>query len=206
MPVSGIAAHEATKRCDARLHLQPPRVAPWRRPMQRASLFLRGIAMKEIALTQGQVALVDDADYALVSVHSWCAWKPHKIYYAVSEINGRFTLMHRLILGLTDPKIIVDHKDGDGLHNYRDNIHICDHSFNRYQSLKDYPASSKFKGVSWDKEKEKWTAYFYENHRMKRIGRFEDEITAARARDKKVIKILGLEKALIGNVLNIRED
>ena len=61
--------------------------------------------MIEIPLTQGQVALIDDEDYGLVSKYRWCAaWKPHiQSFYARTSItnhDGKETtlLMHRLIM------------------------------------------------------------------------------------------------------------
>ena len=61
--------------------------------------------MKEIKLTQGQVALVDDEDYELVSQYKWYARynKDTQSYYALRNMNsvqGRHTLfMHRFIMG-----------------------------------------------------------------------------------------------------------
>lgn len=37
----------------------------------------------------------------------------------------KYIYMHRLILGLTDPKIVVDHRNHDGLDNRRENIKPC---------------------------------------------------------------------------------
>ncbi len=63
--------------------------------------------MKKIPLTQGQVALVDDADYEWLSRWKWCAmWcSSTDSFYAVRHIrlpNGKWTTlrMHRAILGL----------------------------------------------------------------------------------------------------------
>ncbi|MFH1744454.1 MAG: hypothetical protein ABIH23_36080 [bacterium] len=39
--------------------------------------------MKEISLTQGRVALVDDEDFEQVSQWKWCAMKGRWRYYAV---------------------------------------------------------------------------------------------------------------------------
>ena len=76
--------------------------------------------MKEIKLTQGKVAIVDDTDYEKVKFFKWCASKDNRTYYAVSleKINGKWkrVKMHRLILGLKRfDGIIVDHCDGNGV-------------------------------------------------------------------------------------------
>ena len=79
---------------------------------------------KRIPLTQGYVTFVDDEDYALVSQFSWRAMRRSNTVYAICHIpqegGGQTTQrMHRLILGLSDPKTIADHKDWNGLNNQK---------------------------------------------------------------------------------------
>src|SRR5690349_18607697 len=95
--------------------------------------------MKLISLTQNKFAQVDDEDYDFLMQWRWYAIKATKEelnFYAVTTINqGRgkrqkMIQMHRLLMSLTDPKIIVDHKDGDGLNNQRNNLRLCSFSQN----------------------------------------------------------------------------
>jgi hypothetical protein len=72
----------------------------------------------EIPLTQGKVAIIDDADWPLVAEYNWHASKhPNSRWYAVATVWDQETKksakvrMHRLILGLTDPVIKGDHKN-----------------------------------------------------------------------------------------------
>jgi hypothetical protein len=83
-------------------------------------------AVREIPLTKGYVALVDDEDFERVSAFKWCAWRtgPTKPRYAVSCIKGKNTLMHRFIMGAMKGQII-DHVDRNGLNNKRDNLRPC---------------------------------------------------------------------------------
>lgn len=74
--------------------------------------------MKEIALTLGLVALVDDEDYEWLNGYKWCAhWSSSaQVFYAMRTayfvIDGkrkqRTIIMHREILGLEygDPPVI----------------------------------------------------------------------------------------------------
>lgn len=55
--------------------------------------------------------------------------------------------MHRLILKMTDSKILVDHEDGDGLNNQRGNIRIANKSQNAANRQKATSATSKYLGV-----------------------------------------------------------
>lgn len=84
--------------------------------------------MREIPLTRGLSAVVDDEDYAELSKHNWCAIVNEYGYaYAVRFTrvpSRRLIRMHR---ALTDaPKgLVVDHVNGDTLDNRRSNLRVC---------------------------------------------------------------------------------
>jgi len=162
--------------------------------------------MREIPLTQGKVALVDDEDFERVAEHRWCADKIGNIFYARSTINGKKIRMHRFILGLTDVKIDTDHIDGNGLNNCRTNIHATSRSFNARQKNKynfqGKTSSSHFKGVYWDKRKNQWHAQLKFMCHAIACGYHATEEAAARAYDRKVLELMGTEKAIIGRILN----
>ena len=84
--------------------------------------------MKKIPLTKGYVALVDDADYAAVSQFKWQSLVVHRSDGSVRNVyatrgvylgSGKNTnqKMHRFILGISDPKTKVDHRNHVGLDN-----------------------------------------------------------------------------------------
>jgi hypothetical protein len=76
-----------------------------------------------IPLTQGKEAIIDEADYPLVSQYRWHAVNhPHTWYVVSHGPGGRTMYMHRLIMGFPPN---VDHKDGDGLNNSRSNLRAC---------------------------------------------------------------------------------
>lgn len=79
----------------------------------------------EIPLSRGRVALVDAEDAAMVAVHRWHAAPRKKKWYAATKIGEKTVYMHRLLLGLHDRYVFVDHMDGDGLNNLRKNIRSC---------------------------------------------------------------------------------
>jgi hypothetical protein len=91
--------------------------------------------MKKIPLTQGYFAIVDDSDFDMLNRVKWHANKGHNTFYAqrsVLQENGKWknVQMHRVILGVHDPKIQVDHINGDGLDNRRCNLRSCTRSEN----------------------------------------------------------------------------
>jgi hypothetical protein len=122
--------------------------------------------MKEISLTQGMVATIDDSDFDLVNQHKWYATKQGNSYYAKCDIvlNGtRIRLyMHSFLIG-TDIDKVTDHINGNGLEHRRCNLRICTHKENIRNSALTIINKAGYKGVS-------------ERHDYKRINRFRATI------------------------------
>lgn len=103
----------------------------------------------DIRLSAGFVATFDDADAYRILAHKWWlspARKTTGTNYCYTQICGRNVQMHRFVLGVTDPKIIVDHIDFDGLNNRRANLRLATRSqSNAHRRLR--AAKSGFRGV-----------------------------------------------------------
>mgnify|MGYP001561184830 len=119
---------------------------------------------REIPLTQGKFAIIDDDDFDIVNKHKWCAVKDGGTFYARTNVlrkgGGYIAIsMHRLILGLipNDGKQ-VDHRDCDGLNNTRANIRFSTQTENLRNQRISSRNKSGFKGVSWFKRDKKWKA------------------------------------------------
>ena len=150
--------------------------------------------MKKISLTQGQYAIVDDADYNyLNSLGSW-----HFDRYAkkVTRKDG-VIYMHRLLLSAKKGSYI-DHINGNKLDNRRSNLRICTQQQNVHNSI-GRKGTSKYKGVSWDKRRNKWKAIIGHNYKRIELGRFNTEEQAAKAYNKKA-KELHREYAFLNDV------
>jgi HNH endonuclease len=114
----------------------------------------QGAGVIEIPLTQGRVALIDDADFALVSGIKWSLLNhSHSATcYAKSTTtsdDGRRStlLMHRIILGVTDRNTFVDHANRNGLDNRRTNLRIATRSQNGANRVINLPNKNGLRGV-----------------------------------------------------------
>ena len=87
--------------------------------------------------------------------------------------------MHRLILGLTDPKIFVDHKNRNGLDNQRSNLRKCTRSQNIRNRKSAKNSTSQYLGVSWVKRSSRWLASISAYGKKKHLGLFKTELEAA---------------------------
>ncbi len=144
----------------------------------------------DVQLTQGKIAQIDDADWALVSQYKWHAarWKEgnREWWYALTNIGGRKVRMHHLLTG----KNLVDHRDGDGLNNRRENLRPCTQAQNM-ANTSSRGGTSRHKGVSWRSGKNKWGVAFSWEGRTHFVGYFHDESVAALAYNEAILPLAG---------------
>ena len=151
--------------------------------------------MKEILLTQGKVALVDDEDYEYLMQWKWFANKKGSTFYAVRSLhsnNVRKTIfMHRLITNNINTKMQTDHLNGNGLDNRKINLRICTTSQNSMNRGLQINNTTGFKGVNYDKFSNKFRAQIRVNNIYKNLGYYIDPKDAARAYNAAAIKLHG---------------
>jgi hypothetical protein len=144
--------------------------------------------VKKIRLTQGKVALVDDADFAWLNQWKWCAWTPDgKNFYAKRGTDRDQFLMHIAIFGAKG----VDHRDRNGLNNQRCNLRPATKSQNGANRGPNKNNSSGFKGVHWFSPMQKWRARIMVGRKEKHLGYFKDPVLAALVYDLAAIHYFG---------------
>jgi hypothetical protein len=151
--------------------------------------------MKEIKLTQGKVALVDDADFEWLNQWKWFAFfNGYGQYYAARNektfLGRRLIFMHRVIMN-TPRGMDVDHINMDGLNDTHANLRNCTHSQNIQNGKKRSNNSSGYKGVSWHKHHKKWYAKININGKHTPLGYFSNPEDAAHAYDEAAKKYHG---------------
>ena len=146
--------------------------------------------MKEISLTQDQIALVDDEDFERINQFRWCASWDSKAesFYAVRRDGAGTMQMARFTTGCPDD-MMVDHKNHDTLDNQKHNLRVCTSNQNSMNRKKSANCSSRYKGVSWDSTARKWKAMIglrdiFDQYYMKYLGTFKIEEDAALAYDE----------------------
>jgi hypothetical protein len=150
--------------------------------VQNANL-ITGIGKKcrEIPLTQGKVAIVDDCDYDMLSRYKWYAHKDYNKYYAIRRAGGlgnKTISMHHIVIGRPPNGLVTDHIDGNGLNNTRNNLRHVTHRVNM-QNVNKIGKNSMFLGAY--KEKKKWKSQIIINGTCKYLGTFDTDRDAHEA-------------------------
>jgi hypothetical protein len=138
----------------------------------------------------GRVALVDDADYDLVMQYRWTVHEYMRP--GARRLNGPYArtfwrvdgkvnclLMHTLITGFAR----VDHEDHDGLNNQRHNLREATDVQNGRNKRTKTGSSSRYKGVYRDQRRGRWRASIKDIGKVRCLGTFPDEVSAAQAYD-----------------------
>ena len=154
--------------------------------------------MREIQLTQGKVALVDDEDFEVLNAHKWFAHHHRYTFYAkrnaklaARRINGgpAHERMHRVVLERKLGRVLAtdeqpDHINGDGLDNRRANLRPAtkaQNCHNRHHHIANL--SSRYSGVVWDATSGAWMSQIKSRGNRTYLGRYQSENEAALARE-----------------------
>lgn len=141
--------------------------------------------MSEIILCGSNIkTLVDDDVYDDLVIYKWYI---HPKGYAQAWIDGKITLMHRMIM--QPGKKQVDHMDGNKLNNRRSNLRLVSQSQNIQNTPPRCNNTSGYVGVS--RNGPYWQANIYKDGKRFFIGNFKDKNSAAVAYNKRALSLYG---------------
>ncbi|MDN5300927.1 MAG: hypothetical protein PWQ60_441 [Thermoanaerobacteraceae bacterium] len=100
--------------------------------------------------------LIDTEDFEKIKEIRWYLWSDGYVY---GHSYGRTIRLHRVILDVENQRgVIVDHVNRDKLDNRKVNLRIADQSVNAINSKMRRDNTSGFRGVYWNKQKQKFRA------------------------------------------------
>ena len=136
-----------------------------------------------VPLTEDSLCWVSPEDFDRVSRYSWSLWSgyPH---------NSVIGLLHSFIIGPRPVELpaswtVVDHIDRSKLNADGKNLRWVSQSFNIWNQDKRLAATSKYKGVCYNKPSKTWRASIASTY----IGSFASERQAGLAVAKKAMQI-----------------
>lgn len=165
-----------------------------------------------LRLTRGKFALVDEDLFDQLNQSKW-HWTSAgtSAGHAAKDDDRERVFLHRVVLGVCDDRVFVDHRDNNGLDCRRSNLRVASRQQNSINREKFVGApgrkfTSRYKGVidrskHYTREYQRkitkkaidypWIARIRVNKKLIHLGRFATELEAARAYDAAALQHFG---------------
>ncbi|KAF8063789.1 gpn3 [Scenedesmus sp. PABB004] len=135
--------------------------------------------------------LIPDPQHLLDSLSASTGPRFRRLNAAVAALLDEYSLVSFVPLDVTDEDSIGDVllQIDMALQFGEDADHVRGASMEGAEGPP--PVRSRFRGLSWDKKHQGWRVRIYFAGRQRHVGRFEDELVAARAYDKAAVYLYG---------------
>lgn len=142
--------------------------------------------------TKGREFYFDLEDYDKIKDICWQIGTRGYVQGHIVGDNRHCIVMHRYILGVTNPNIVVDHKISERKNdNRKENLRITTQDNNTRNHKISRNNTSGITGVSWNKRQNKWQAYIRYNNKQICLGYYKDMNMAANIRKQAEIQYYG---------------
>jgi hypothetical protein len=134
--------------------------------------------------------VIDIEDYDKIKDYRWRPhWDFDDVFYIWS--TSKPIILHRVIMGITDKNIFVDHKNHNSLDNRKQNLRICTINENNANRKASKRNTSGYKGIYWDKRDKRWNARVEMNHKKICLGSSKNKDEAAKIYNNNIKKYHG---------------
>jgi len=148
---------------------------------------------REVSLTKGRVAVVDEDDYVNLTKYKWYYDSNGYAYRrkTYGHYNSKLVSMHREVLDDVPNGLVVDHINRDKLDNRKSNLRAVTQSENAANSGPRTGGSSTYKGVHWSRQSKRWVSKIEKRGEYHTLGFFKIEEHAALAYNLKAVELFG---------------
>lgn len=146
--------------------------------------------MKEIPLTKGKFAIVDDEDYEILKGYAWLYSCGYAVRNAlrIDQVKLSTISMHRVIAKTPGP-LLTDHKNGNKLDNRKENLRICTFSENFFNQGPHKDNLTGYKGVCFNRKYNRYQSQIMARGKSHYLGSFltAEEAHAAYVKASKLL-------------------
>lgn len=134
----------------------------------------------------------DKEDFDKIKDYCWHIAADNSVTaYALGKQSTKIVYFHRLVMGVTNNKIQVDHNNHDRHDNRKGNLTVVTNSQNGMNKWVSSKNTSGHPGVTFAKDRNKWRAYITVNKKTINLGSFEKYDDAVKARKEAEEKYFG---------------